>query len=98
MFKSHLPYTLMPGLTANSPAKYIYVYRNPKDAAVSYYYHIQAMTGPMPWDAFFEMFIKGEVHLGSFFEHHIEWWEHKGTHINCSLIKLFLCCFYDISA
>ena len=68
----------MPGLTADSPAKYIYVYRNPKDAAVSYYHHMKAMTGSIPWDAFFEMFIKGEVHLGSIFEHHIEWWEHKG--------------------
>ena len=75
MFKSHLPYTLMPGLSADSPAKYIYVYRNPKDTAVSYHYHLQAIFGPIPWDNYFDMFINGEVHLGPILENHIEWWE-----------------------
>ena len=83
MFKSHLPYTLMPGLTADSPAKYIYVYRNPKDAAVSYYHHRKAIEDSLTWDEHFEMFVKGEVHCGSFFEHHVEWWEHKGTCVLC---------------
>ena len=78
MFKSHLPYTLMPGLTADSPAKYIFVYRNPKDTAVSYYYHTQLFRGPISWEAYFEMFINDEISTGSIFEHHTEWWKHKG--------------------
>lgn len=69
----------MPGLTDKSPAKYIYVYRNPKDTAVSYYYHLKAIFGPtVAWDSYFDQFMKGEVHLGSFFENHVEWWAHKG--------------------
>ena len=91
LFKSHLPCTLMPGLTANSPTKYIYVYRNPKDVAVSYYYHSQAIRGPIPWDNYFDMFIKGETNLGSIFEHHTEWWGHKGMqYININFVSYSL--------
>ena len=39
-FKSHLPYELVPGgLPHTTPAKYIYVMRNPKDVCVSTWYH-----------------------------------------------------------
>ena len=78
MFKSHLPYTLMPGLTADSPAKYIYVYRNPKDTAVSYYHHTQSFRGQISWETYIEMFMNGEAPTGLIFDHHTEWWKHKG--------------------
>ena len=39
-FKSHMPYNRMPcGLPKDTPYKYIYVARNPKDMVVSYFYH-----------------------------------------------------------
>lgn len=65
VFKTHLPYDLVPKARdqATKPC-YIYVMRNPKDAAVSYYNHDLAMPGNDPpklsWDEFFELFIKGE--------------------------------------
>jgi len=41
ILKSHSPYHMMAGgLPHTSPAKYIYIARNPKDTAVSYYYHV----------------------------------------------------------
>ena len=78
MFKSHLPYTLMPGLTIDSPAKYIYVYCNPNDTAVSFFYHTRKFRGHISWEDYFEMFINGDIADGQIFDHHIEWWKHRG--------------------
>ena len=39
-FKSHFLYDMMPcGSPSTAPGKYIYISRNPKDVAVSYYHH-----------------------------------------------------------
>ncbi len=80
-FKSHTPYHMMPGgPPETSPAKYIYIARNPKDTAVSYFYHSRAYklfnyTGP--WDHFFELFMNGKVGSGDWFDHVLIWWKHK---------------------
>jgi hypothetical protein len=80
-FKSHLPYHAMPGgEPAKSAAKYIYVTRNPKDAAVSMYYHASRLDlfhFDGVWNNFFELFMKGEVEFGSWFDHNLGWWKHK---------------------
>jgi hypothetical protein len=79
--KSHLPYHSIPGgEPANSIAKYIYIARNPKDVAVSlYYFTIQMKYYEFDgtWDRFFEHFMNGEVLMGSWFNHVLEWWKHK---------------------
>ncbi|XP_019861933.1 PREDICTED: sulfotransferase 1C4-like [Amphimedon queenslandica] len=79
--KSHLPYHMMPGRDpANSIAKYIYIARNPKDVAVSYYYHAKRFTHfdfTGDWNCFFEFFMKGEVPFGLWFDHVLEWWKYK---------------------
>ena len=80
-FKSHTPYHMMPGgMPHTSPAKYIYVARNPKDAAVSLYFHTRRLpifeyTGP--WNYFLQLFIDGKVESGLWFDHTLEWWKHK---------------------
>ena len=80
-FKSHTPYHMMPGgVPHTSPAKYIYVARNPKDAAVSLYFHTRRLpifeyTGP--WDHFLQLFTGGKVEFGLWFDHILEWWKHK---------------------
>ena len=79
-FKSHFPYHLMPcGLPSNTPGRYIYVARNPKDVAVSMYHHAQALVGfpKMEWDVFFELFIAGKFPFGDYFEHVLGWWKHR---------------------
>ena len=75
-------YSNMPGGPPNtSPAKYIYVARNPKDVFVSYYhFHInlkEKMEFGRTWEEFFDLFIKGEVLFGSWWEHVPEWWSHR---------------------
>ena len=81
-FCDHAPYGMMPGdLPSTSPAKYIYVARNPKDVVVSYYYHHLSGKGRYDfsgtWDIFFNLFLTGKVGFGSWFEHVLEWWKHK---------------------
>ncbi|CAL1276705.1 unnamed protein product [Larinioides sclopetarius] len=76
--KLHLPFRLTP----QSPeAKYIYVARNPKDCFVSFYYHTEGMPGYRfedgSLDVFFELFIRGEVEFGDYFETTLSWWEHR---------------------
>ncbi|XP_064484604.1 sulfotransferase 1C2-like [Ornithodoros turicata] len=62
-------------------AKYIYVARNPFDCCVSFYYHTrhfpvyQFENGT--FDEFFEMFMKGEVDFGDYFDHLLSWYKYK---------------------
>ena len=74
----------MPGRNpAQSPAKYIYVYRNPKDAAVSMFYHVQSLhaKSSIIWDNFYESYcIQGKVPYGHVVDHVVEWWKHRGDY------------------
>ena len=80
-FNTHTPYSMMAGgLPHTTPAKYVYVARNPKDVLVSYFYHMRSMkvhdfSGT--WDEFYQIFISGKAIMGSWFDHVLEWWEHR---------------------
>ena len=82
MFKTHSPYFLMPGgEPTTSSAKYIYLARNPKDTAVSYFHYSMSYMlyeHKGDWDDFFESFVSGKVAYGSWFEHVLPWWQHRG--------------------
>lgn len=61
----------------------IYVARNAKDVAVSYYhFYCMAKVHPDPgtWDSFLEKFMAGEVSYGSWYNHVQEWWKLGRTH------------------
>ena len=61
-FKSHLPDHLIPPDVFTKKAKIVYVARNPKDLAVSYYYFCRwqpMMPKFETWDKFFDAFMKG---------------------------------------
>jgi peroxiredoxin len=75
VFKSHLSYRKVP----KGPCKYIYVARDGKDVAASYYHFQKTHMGYKgTFDEFFERFLKGEVPFGSWFRHVRGWWEHRG--------------------
>ncbi|OBS78176.1 hypothetical protein A6R68_19435 [Neotoma lepida] len=64
-------------------ARVIYIARNPKDVAVSYYnFYNMAKVHPDPgtWDSFLENFMDGKVSYGSWYQHVKEWWELTHTH------------------
>ena len=81
IFKSHSPYDMMAGgLPQTSPAKYIYIVRNPKDTAVSFYYQVWGFVPfqySQPWEHFFRLFMNGTVQFGLWFDHVLEWWKHR---------------------
>jgi hypothetical protein len=74
LFKSHLSYSKTP----KGPGKYIYVAREGKDVALSYY-HLECRYDGYEgtFDEFFELFLKGKTNFGSWFKHVKGWWQHR---------------------
>jgi hypothetical protein len=77
-FKSHFPYDIFPlGHPNTTPCKYIYVARNPKDAAVSLYCKMQQAYFPsMEWDTYWADRNK-HCYFGNYFDHVLSWWPHR---------------------
>jgi hypothetical protein len=73
-FKSHLSYRQIP----KGPGKYIYIARDGKDVAVSYFHFFRSHFGfHGTFDEFFDLFMRGKVEGGSWFEHVRGWWQHR---------------------
>ena len=82
IFKSHMPYHMaLGGDPEQNPCKYIYIARNPKDVAVSYYFfeREKSWSGHYSgsWSHWLEMFREGKVQRGSWFDHVLSWWAHR---------------------
>ncbi|MDJ0743097.1 MAG: sulfotransferase domain-containing protein [Xenococcaceae cyanobacterium MO_167.B27] len=75
---THLPFSLLPR-SSEHEVKYIYLARNPKDVAVSYF-HFSSMpflNFDGTWEEFLQYFMKGNIPGGSYFDHVLEWWSHQ---------------------
>jgi hypothetical protein len=70
VFKSHLPYRRIP----KGPCRYIYVARDGKDVAISYYHF---MGFRETFEDFFERFLTGQDSYGSWLRHVAGWWAHR---------------------
>ena len=78
--KSHMPYNSMPcGPPKDTPGKYIYVARNPKDTAVSFFYHYFSFKAAenIDWPTFVSWFLSGQVYYGNYLDNVLSWWEHR---------------------
>ncbi len=77
VLKTHIPFGLRP---YNKFAKYLWVIRNPKDVCVSYYYHAKDKPH-FQWlrdfHDYFNIWIKGEIPFGDYFEHVLSYWTHR---------------------
>ncbi|XP_075035090.1 sulfotransferase 1B1-like [Mixophyes fleayi] len=83
LVKTHLPYELVPKSFWEQKCKAIYVARNAKDNAVSYYYFdVMNKTQPEPgtWNEYVEKYLKGNVAWGSWFDNVLGWWKAKDQH------------------
>ena len=70
MIKSHLPYQTTPkSANEDDQCKYIYVARNPKDVAVSFFHFVEhwkkvgISSYNRPWEFFSKLFIEGKGKL-----------------------------------
>nr|XP_014345163.1 PREDICTED: sulfotransferase 6B1-like isoform X2 [Latimeria chalumnae] len=79
IFGTHFPYDLLPSSIVKSKTKMLVVFRNPKDAAVSYF-HFYNNNPMLPtfasWDEFFSRFMTGQVCWGSYFDSALSWDKH----------------------
>ena len=80
LIKTHLSYEKAP--TNNPSAKYIFVARNPKDCVVSFYHHTRGFVdyynfSEGSFDAYFNLFLKGEVDFGDYFACLRSWMDHR---------------------
>jgi len=82
IFKSHMPWAMaVGGDPARTPCRYVYIARNPKDVAVSYYHfeREKSWSGGYsgPWEHWLEMFTTGRVQRGDWFDHVLGWWQRR---------------------
>ncbi|XP_068919856.1 sulfotransferase 1A1-like isoform X4 [Petaurus breviceps papuanus] len=78
LLKTHLPLSLLPQALLDRKIKIIYMARNAKDVAVSYFnFYKMAKVHPDPgtWEDFLETFMTEKVSYGSWYQHVKEWWE-----------------------
>ncbi|KAM9823912.1 amine sulfotransferase-like [Neosynchiropus ocellatus] len=83
LFSTHLTPALMPPGLKEKKAKMIYVMRNPKDVAVSFYHFSKIVHGletPQSFDHFLEDFLQGNVLGSSWFDHIRAWQQEKDNY------------------
>ncbi|KAG8438066.1 hypothetical protein GDO86_008668 [Hymenochirus boettgeri] len=89
LMKTHLPFQLMPQSFWEKNCKVIYVARNAKDLAVSYFFFhkiLKTLPDTGPWETFLTNFMKGDVSYGSWYDHVKGWWENRH---NYQILYLF---------
>ncbi|XP_069508159.1 sulfotransferase 1 family member D1-like [Ambystoma mexicanum] len=83
LIKTHLAVQLLPKSFWETNCKIIYVARNAKDEAVSYFHFYQmAKAHPEPgtWQEYLQSFMSGDVAFGSWYDHVKGWWEKAKEH------------------
>ncbi|XP_075883143.1 cytosolic sulfotransferase 2-like [Nelusetta ayraudi] len=85
IIKTHLPIQLLPKSFCEQNSKIVYVGRNAKDNAVSYF-HMDRMTLTQPdpgdWSSYIQRYMDGQVLYGSWYDHVNGWWKKKQTSPN----------------
>lgn len=81
LIKTHLPLERTPW---NDRAKYVYVARNPFDCVVSFYHHTRGFPkhydfAAGTFDTFFELFLRGQVDFGDYFDNLVSWLPRLGA-------------------
>uniref|UniRef100_A0A6J0UXA3 Sulfotransferase n=2 Tax=Pogona vitticeps TaxID=103695 RepID=A0A6J0UXA3_9SAUR len=81
--KTHLTVDLLPKSFWENGCKMIYVARNAKDVAVSFY-HFDLMNKlhpePGSWDNYLKKFMAGWTAFGSWYDHVKTWWNKRNEH------------------
>ncbi|KAG8178475.1 hypothetical protein JTE90_024635 [Oedothorax gibbosus] len=93
LIATHLPLPLIPRKLKQGKCKIIYVVRNPKDNAVSYYHHHRMSTFlgnyKGTWEDFLYLYTKGYLVYGSWFDHVLPYWRFCQDHPDRMLFVSF---------
>ncbi|XP_005740586.1 cytosolic sulfotransferase 3-like [Pundamilia nyererei] len=85
LIKTHLPVQFVPKSFWEQRCKVVYVARNAKDNAVSYF-HFDRMNliqpEPGDWGSYLQGFMEGNRVFGSWYDHVNGWWEKKQSYSN----------------
>ncbi|KAM9290595.1 sulfotransferase 6B1-like [Gastrophryne carolinensis] len=76
---SHLAYEDLPKTFFERKTKILFILRNPKDTAVSYYHFMNshpALPTYRSWEDYFENYVTGNVLFGSYFDFTLGWERH----------------------
>ncbi|XP_029011309.1 cytosolic sulfotransferase 3-like [Betta splendens] len=85
LIKTHLPVQFLPRSFWEQNSKIVYVARNAKDTAVSYFHFDRmnlAQPEPGDWSSFLHRFMQGKMVFGSWYEHVKGWWQKKQSGSN----------------
>ncbi|XP_034028610.1 cytosolic sulfotransferase 2-like [Thalassophryne amazonica] len=85
IMKSHRPAQFLPQSFWEQNCKIVYVARNAKDTAVSYFHYMRMSSiqpEPGDWGTHFHRFMEGRMVHGSWYDHVNSWWEKKQTYSN----------------
>jgi len=79
LIKTHLPSNMV---KHNPESKYIFVARNPKDCVVSFFHHTRGFPQHYDFDdgdfdVYFDLFVKGMVDFGNYFEMTKSWFDRR---------------------
>ncbi|XP_020777978.1 cytosolic sulfotransferase 2-like isoform X2 [Boleophthalmus pectinirostris] len=83
LIKSHLPVQFVPKSFWENNCRIVYVARNAKDSAVSYYHFTRmnyVQPDPGDWGTYLNSFMNGKVVFGSWYDHVNNWWKRKQTY------------------
>jgi Sulfotransferase domain len=69
VMKAHAGYRLMP----KGCGRYVYVVRDGRDAAISYYYHHKRNGYPKGFSEFMDQYLEGKLRFGRWIDHVREW-------------------------
>jgi hypothetical protein len=89
---THLPVELLPKSVLEGKCKVLYVSRNPKDNAVSFFhFHRMArflgLQKNLDWNEFFPLYLSGSLYCGSWFEHVLGYWQFAQNNKNVMFCK-----------
>ncbi|XP_076859269.1 cytosolic sulfotransferase 3-like [Brachyhypopomus gauderio] len=89
LIKTHLPVQLVPKSFWEQNSRVVYVARNAKDNAVSYFHFDKMNIGqpePGDWSTFLKNYIDGKNVFGPWYDHVCGYWEKKKTYSNIHYI------------
>uniref|UniRef100_A0A8B9L7H9 Sulfotransferase n=1 Tax=Astyanax mexicanus TaxID=7994 RepID=A0A8B9L7H9_ASTMX len=85
LIKTHLPVQLVPKSFWEQNSRVVYVARNAKDNAVSYFHFDRMNKGqpdPIDWSTDLQKFMDGKKVFGPWYDHVCGYWEKKQTYSN----------------